>query len=226
MTVLYLIIKAVKELRSAAGPDFKFPGLILLVSDIDSSYVKWSNKASQDWDYFTNSIKSFFVLYFLLLLLLQYFATILFPTVGPLNAILSTEIILVFVLVLFGHTTYERFKVHYTKYSRNVLRLSIKTLAPIFMLILVLEITNTSPSLADQLKEIVFPLFFLLFLLISIILTFIPLLFFGYQMMLMLVRAFIVKSIKQESNQFGHFLRYMGWPPLLLSLLESLIIFF
>jgi hypothetical protein len=88
------------------------------------------------------------------------------------------------------------------------------------------EITNNGSFLTDQLKEIIFPFSLMLFLLIVAILTSALLLFFSYQMMLRLVRMFIIKSIRQESNQFGHFLRYLGWPPLLLSLIESIIIFF
>ncbi len=171
---------------------------MLLKAACDAAYLQWSIKSLQDWDYFSYSVRAFFVLYFLLLVFIQYITRSIFPETHFTNIVISTDIAVIFFLLFFGSQTFEELKSDLIQISMKFMRMFVIVLI-ISSIITAIIFTVFSELSIRNLISANLPLVFLLlsfFLLIISIFRLLP--FISSYFMLKIVKFCVIQSSKQS----------------------------
>ena len=189
-------------------------------------YLQWSTKSLQDWHYFSRSIKAFFVFYLFLLIILQSITKAVFSETHLTNVALSTDVAIIFSLLFFGSQTFEEFKLSLIQILVKFLSLLvIISVVSILITAIIFTIFYSEFSIHNLISASLPLLSLLLAFLLAIILIFRVLPFISFYFILKIIKLCVFQSSKQKSNQFGHFLRYISWPSLLLSIIHIFLFF-
>lgn len=228
MKILGFVIKFLNAFYTAIGPDIKNKKAIGMKESLSNQYLHWAPKLQDNEDLLTDVVSA---ILFLWLLCLIFILTILRPLVSEKHLVylaVSSDGAFILYILFFGRWTTEKLKKDLYRISRSYLKFfAIVFVILNILLFLIISIYAKSISLFEQVASFNFKLvsiFVLLYISLTLILRLLP--FFILRSSIKVVKYSITQSLKQESNQLGHFLRYIGWPTLLISLLQGVLLFF
>lgn len=228
MKILGLVIKFFNAFYTAVGPDIKNKKAVGIKESLSNQYLHWAPKLQSNEDLLTDVVSVILFLWFLCLI---FILTILRPLVSEKHLVylaVSSDGAFIFYLLFFGRWTPEKLKKDLLRISRSYLKFfGIVFVIFNILFFLIAGIYAKPISLFEQAASFNYKLvsiFALLYLSLTLILRLLP--FFILHSSVKVVKYSITQSLKQESNQLGHFLRYIGWPALLVSLLHGVLLFF
>lgn len=227
MKSFYIFLQMFIELRSAIGPDLKSKQLFFLKSEAESLYLSWSIRCMSERSYFEESVRIIFTLYLTILIGILVLVKPFIDESNFFYVIISTDITTIVYILFFGSQNHAELSEDLARMFIGLSKMfSVILIAANLVMIIIINLGGIGFSLTELLKaNAIFGVFLVLFGFILIgVFRLIP--YVSSQVVMKFVFWSIKKSNNQQSDQFGHFLRYLCWPFSVLSLLHFVLLFY
>ncbi|MBS1491415.1 MAG: hypothetical protein JSS93_12890 [Bacteroidetes bacterium] len=227
MTLLGYIFKLFSALYAAIGPDIKNQKAQALKESLSNVYSKWAPRLATDEEFLKNVVAALLVIFLFCLILVSAVLKSLASKGHVVSIAIASDSAFILYLLLFGRLTVSQLKDDLVRISKSYFKLSaiILLILNVILFGFICLYKHSTPSLSEMLRMNSEPLKIIVGVyVVLIIFRLLP--FSAFHSSVTFIKYSVKQSLKQESNQLGHFLRYISLPALLGSLIHTVLLLF
>lgn len=228
MKILGFLIKFFNTLYTAVGPDIKNKKAQALKESLSNMYLRWAPRLAADEEFLNNAVAALLTIWLLCLIFVSAILKSLVSKGHIAYIVVASDTAFLFYLLLFGRWTIRQLKDDLLRISKSIFKLfaTILLILNVLFFAITCLYTRSVPSFGQTVDINFRAIAVMISLYIGLALVFRLVPFVAFYSSVTVVKRSVRQSLKQESNQLGHFLRYIGWPALGISLLHIILIFF